>query len=104
MLASQHYKDDLQKEKKRKGQFREKSETQSKMWRIREHKKKTDLQSTISKLRVTIEKQTLLADKNQDLSAITTAAALLRSVNEKEKTVKELEAAQSNIEKELKTL
>ena len=51
-----------------------------------------------------IEQETLRADKNQDLSAISKAAVLLRLVKQKEKTLQSLEAVQDNIDKDLKML
>ena len=61
------------------------------------------MQTIINALKDSIEQETLSADKNQELSAISKAATLLRLVKEKGKTLQGLEAVQDNIEKGLKT-
>ena len=61
------------------------------------------MKTTINALRDSIQQETLSSDENQDLSAISKAEALLRSVKEKEKTLQCLEVAQDNIDKDLKT-
>ena len=67
-------------------------------------RKKAEFEKTISELRHSFEKETFKADRNQDLSAISKAAAFLKAANDKEKTLKELDDAQINLEKDLKTM
>ena len=63
-------------------------------------KHKIDLQNTIVNLRNSCESETLKVDKKQ----ITTTVSFLKSVVEKEKTLKVLEHAKENIEKEFKNV
>ena len=51
-----------------------------------------------------VETETLKADKNQDLAAMSKAAAILRAVKQKERTLAEFCNAQENVEKELKMI
>ena len=55
-------------------------------------------------LRKEFEKETHKVDENQDLSVISKAAAFLRTVKEKEKTLAELFKAEEHIKKELKLI
>ena len=50
-------------------------------------RRKVNLQTTINRLRDSVEQETLSTDKNQDLIAISKAAALLDLVYKKEKTL-----------------
>ena len=65
---------------------------------------KTDLQNTIDNLRKSYESETLKADKEQNVQGYTKAASFLKSVIEKEETLKDLYHAQENVEKELKNM
>ena len=102
MLASQDDKD-LQKSKE--GNVRSEQSLKHKV-KFEElenvKRRKADFQITINALRGSIEHEIPSAGKNQDLSGISKAAALLKSVKEKEKTLQGLEAVQDNIEKDLK--
>ena len=105
MLASQLYKKELKKAKEDKVRPEQSLQRKAKCEELENVKRrKADLQTTINVLRDSIEQETLSADKNQNLSAISKAAALLRSVKKKEKTLQGLEAAHDNIEKDLKAL
>ena len=64
----------------------------------------TNLQNTIDNLRKSFESETLKADKEQNVQGFTKAASFLKSVIEKEKTLKDLEHAQERVEKELKNM
>ena len=104
MLASQRYKEELKKVKEDKVRSEQILKSKVKCEELENVKRrKADLQTTINALRDSIEQETLTADKNQDLKAISKAAALLRSVKEKQKTLQGFEAAQDNIKKDLKT-
>ena len=104
MLASQSSKEELKKVKEDKVRSEQILKSKAKCEELENVKRrKADLQTTINALRDSIEQETLSADKNQDLKAISKAAALLRSVKEKEKTLQGFEAAQDNIKKDLKT-
>ena len=101
MVAGQRYKEELKKAKEDKVRSEQSLKRKAKCEELENVKRrKADLQTTINALRDSIEQEALSADKNQDLSAICKAASLLRSV---EKTLPGLEAAQENIEKDLKT-
>ena len=81
MLASQRYKEELKKAKEGKVRSQQSLNRRSKCEQLENVKRrKADLQTTINELRVSIEQETFSADKNQDLSAISKAAALLSSV------------------------
>ena len=81
MLASQRYKEELKKAKEDKVRSQQSLNRRSKCEQLENVKRrKADLQTTINELRVSIEQETFSADKNQDLSAISKAAALLGSV------------------------
>ena len=67
-------------------------------------RRKTDLQNTIDNLRKSYESETLKADKEQNVQGYTKAASFLKSVIEKEETLKDLYHAQENVEKELKNM
>ena len=103
-LVSQHYKKELKKVKEDKVRSERSLKRQAKCEELKNVKRrKADLRTTINALRDSIQQEILSSDENQDLSAISKAAALLRSVKEKEKTLQCLEAAQDNIDKDLKT-
>ena len=88
MLASQRYNEELKKAKEEKVRSEQNLKRKAKCGELKNVKgRKADLQTTINALRDSIEQKNLSADKNQDLSAISKAAALLRSVKEKEKTL-----------------
>ena len=81
MLDSQRYKEELKKAKQDKVRSQQSLNRRSKCDQLENVKrKKADLQTTNNGLRVSIEQETFSADKNQDLSAISEAAALLSSV------------------------
>ena len=67
-------------------------------------RRKTDLQKTIKGLRKSFESETLKADKEQIVYGFNKVAAILKSVLEKEKTLKEIESAHENVENELKKM
>lgn len=85
MLAGQQYKQDS--DEKRNEKVRSEQSLKLKVKYENLDRKKTDLQTTINILQDSIEKETLKADKNQDLSAVSKAAALLRFAKEKEKNI-----------------
>ena len=62
------------------------------------------MQNTIKNLRNSFESETLKADKEQNVDGFTKAASFLKSVLEKEKTLKDIDNAQENVEKELKNM
>ena len=105
MFASQKCKEDLEKERKSKMDASNSLKRKLKSEELENVKrKKTELQSTINSLRDSFEKETLNAYENRDLNVISKAAAFLRSFKEKENTLKELDALQDNIEKDLKAM
>ena len=65
-------------------------------------KQKLTLQKTIDSLREGLEKETLGADKNQDLGSILKAASFLHTIKEKEKILTELTYVGSILENEYK--
>ena len=67
-------------------------------------RRKTDLQNPIDSLRKSFESETLKDDKEQHVQGFTKAASFLKSVIVNEKTLKDLEHAQENVEKELKDM
>ena len=105
MLASQRYKQDLEKQKMEKIAQGEGLKRKLKCEELENLKrKKKELETTITDMRKGVETETLKADKNQDLAAMSKAAAILRAVKEKEKTLAVLCNAQENVEKELKMM
>ena len=105
MLASQRYKQDLEKQKMEKIAQGEGLKRKLKCEELENLKrKKKELETTITDMRKGVETETLKADKNQDLAAMSKAAAILRAVKEKEKTLAVLCSAQENVEKELKMM
>ena len=105
MLASQRYKQDLEKQKMEKIAQGEGLKRKLKCEELENLKrKKKELETTITDMRKGVERETLKADKNQDLAAMSKAAAILRAVKEKEKTLAVLCNAQENVEKELKMM
>ena len=86
MLTSQCYKVELKKAKEDQVRSAQSLKCKVKCEELEKVKRrKADLQTTIRALRDSIEQETLSADKNQDLSAIYKAAALLMSVERERK-------------------
>ena len=105
MQASQWYKEELKKAKEDKVRSEQSLKCKAKHEELENIKRrKAGLQTTINALVDSIEQETRSTDKNQDLSAISKAAVWLRSVKEKEKTLKGLEAAQDNIKKRFESI
>ena len=78
-LVSQHYKKELKKVKGDKVRSEQSLKCKAKREELENVKRrKADLDTTINALRDSIEQEILSSDKNQDLSAISKAAALLR--------------------------
>ena len=105
MLASQHYKQDLKDQREQKISSEKSLKRKAKSDELENLKRrKADLQNTIKKLWNSFESETLKADKEQKVDRFTKAASFLKSVLEKEKTLKDIDNAQENIEKELKNM
>ena len=98
------YKQDLEKQKKE-----QIAVTQSLTWKLKREelenlkRKKKDLETTMNYLKEEFEKETFKAEENQDLLAVSKAAAFLRAVKEK-KTLAELCNAEEYIEKDLEQI
>ena len=90
----QRYKQDLEKQKKE-----QIAVTQSLTWKL----KREDLETTMNYLKEEFENETFKAEENQDLLAVSKAAAFLRAVKEK-KTLAELCNAEEYIEKDLEQI
>ena len=105
MLASQHYKQDLKDQREQKISSEKSLKRKAKSDELENLKRrKADLQNTIKNLRNSFESETLKADKEQNVDGFTKAASFLKSVLEKEKTLKDIDNAQENVEKELKNM
>ena len=102
MLVSQRYKQDLKEQREQK--FNSEKSLKHKQ-NVRNLKRpKTDLQNIIGNLRKSFESETLKADKEQNVQSYTKATSFLKFVIEKEETLKDLEHAQENVQKELKNM
>ena len=103
MLLYQKYKLELQKAAEKKTKSTRALKRKQKFDVIENIKKqKITLQKTIDLLQESFEKETLEADKNQDLVSTSKAASFLRTIKEKEKTLTELTDVELVLENEYK--
>ena len=105
MLANQRYKQSLEVQRKEKINSEKSLKRKVKTEELENIKRrKTDFQKTIKGLRKSFESETLKADKEQIVNGFNKVAAILKSVLEKEKTLKEIESAHENVENKLKKM
>ena len=67
-------------------------------------KQKLNVEDAINACRKSVNCETLAADQEQNLTRVSKAAAIIRMISEKEKTLRELSDAEKKIEKELKSI
>ena len=65
---------------------------------------KKQLMLKINALRKSVNCETLAADQEQNLTRVSKAAAIIRMISEKEKTLRELTDAEKKLEKEFKSI
>ena len=103
MLLYQKYKLELQKAAEKKTKSTRELKRKQKFDVIENIKKqKITLQKTIDLLQESFEKETLEADKIQDLGSTSKAALFLHTIKEKEKTLTELIDVELVLENEYK--
>ena len=67
-------------------------------------KQKLNVEDAINALRKSVNCETLAADQEQNLTRVSKAAAIIRMISEKEKTLRELTDAEKKLEKEFKSI
>ena len=67
-------------------------------------KQKQNVEDAINALRKSVNCETLAADQEQNLTRVSKAAAIIRMISEKVKTLRELADAEKNLEKEFKSI
>ena len=67
-------------------------------------KQKQNVDDAINALRKSVNCETLAADQEQNSARVSNAAAIIRVISEKEKTLRELTDAEKKIEKEFKSI
>ena len=67
-------------------------------------KQKQNVDDAINALRKSVNCETLAADQEQNSARVSKAAAIIRVISRKEKTLRELTDAEKKIEKEFKSI
>ena len=105
MLASKHYKDDLEKEKAERTNMENSLKCKAMVDEVGTVKRrKQETEQIVKELRKSSSTELSKTDEKQDDVAWSKTAAFLKATMQKEKVLEDLTIAQSKIEMDLKTM